>query len=410
MLNTMLRCLRRYDMLSPGDHVTCAVSGGADSMALLWGLYLLKDKLGITLQAAHFNHGLRGAESDRDEAHVKAFCERFDIPLLVGRGEVASGKKGLEAAARDARYAFLETVPGKLATAHTADDNAETVLMHMVRGTGLKGLGGIAPVRGRIIRPMLDVTRHQVLAFLEEYHVAYVTDSSNETDAFLRNRLRHNVLPLLKEENPSLAENLSAMAQRLREDEKALCINADLSQGLELDVLQAQLPAVQNRMIAAFLEQGGVKEPDAHHISLTKALADSDKPSARASLPGGIQVCRRYRKLVCVKEAERPAPFRLDCPGEVKFGDTRVVCRAAQQGVIPVGNVVVRSRQSGDSIRLPGGTKSLKKLFIDRKIPADRRGFVAVVADDMGVLAVEGFGYDLDRVAENGRCIQIEFL
>ena len=169
MLNRLLKTLRRYAMLSPGDTVTCAVSGGADSMALLWGLYLLRDKLGITVQAAHFNHGLRGLESDRDEAHVRAFCERFDIPLTVGAGQVTAGEKGLEAAARDARYSFLDTIAGKIATAHTADDNAETVLMHLVRGTGLKGLGGIAPVRGRIIRPMLDVTRQQVLAFLERH-------------------------------------------------------------------------------------------------------------------------------------------------------------------------------------------------------------------------------------------------
>jgi len=218
MLDRLLSFLRRYDMLSPGDTVTCAVSGGADSMALLWGLYLLREKLNITVQAAHFNHGLRGAESDRDEAHVKAFCDRFDIPLTVGSGQVVPGKKGLEAAARDARYAFFESLPGRLATAHTADDNAETVLMRLVRGTGLKGLGGIKPVNGNVIRPMLTVTREEVLAFLREYHLDFVEDSSNGTDDFLRNRLRHRVMPLLKEENPRLSQNLSAMAMELRQD------------------------------------------------------------------------------------------------------------------------------------------------------------------------------------------------
>ena len=157
MLSKLCTAVSHYKMLRPGDTVIAAVSGGADSVALLFGMYLLKDKLGITLQAAHFNHHLRGEESDRDEAFVRQFCDRYDIPLTVGQGNVVAGKKGLEAAARDARYAFLKTLSGKIATAHTADDNAETVLMHLVRGTGLKGLGGITPVRGNLIRPMLDV-------------------------------------------------------------------------------------------------------------------------------------------------------------------------------------------------------------------------------------------------------------
>ena len=172
-------------MVDAGDHVICAVSGGADSVALLFAMYLLKEKLEIRLSAAHFNHRLRGEESDRDEAFVREFCGHYDIPLFVGSGEVKPGKKGLEAAARDARYAFLRQLPGKIATAHTADDNAETVLMRLIRGTGLKGLGAISPVRGNLIRPMLTVTRQDVLAFLEKERISYMTDSSNETDAFL---------------------------------------------------------------------------------------------------------------------------------------------------------------------------------------------------------------------------------
>ena len=222
MLNKLGAFIRQEGLIQRGDAVICAVSGGADSMALLWGLYLLKDRLGIQLAAAHFNHGLRGAESDRDEDFVRQFCEGYNIPYYFEKKQVVAGPKGLEAAAREARYDFFATLPGKIATAHTADDNAETVLMHLVRGTGLKGLGAIAPVNGKVIRPMLRITRREVLAFLEEYHLNYVTDSSNLTDDFLRNRIRRHVMPLLKQENPKLAENLSAMALRLRQDEAAL--------------------------------------------------------------------------------------------------------------------------------------------------------------------------------------------
>ena len=184
MLNKLTESLRR--MLRGGETVICAVSGGADSMALLWGMWLLREKFHLRVEAAHFNHHLRGEESRRDEDFVRDFCRFHDIPLHMGGAEVKPGAKGLEAAAREARYGFLMGLDGIIATAHTADDNAETVLMHLIRGTGLRGLGGIAPVSGRLIRPMLDITRQEVEEFLRENWIGHVEDSSNETDDFLR--------------------------------------------------------------------------------------------------------------------------------------------------------------------------------------------------------------------------------
>ena len=216
MLNKLRDFLRQYSMVRPGDRIIVAVSGGADSVALLFGLYLLKEELSIELEAAHFNHQLRGAESDRDAEFVRSFCAGYGIPLHEAGGRILPGEKGLEAAARDARYKFLRSLPGKIATAHTADDNAETVLLHLIRGTGLKGLGAIAPVSGNVIRPMLSVTRREVEQFLEEYSLTHVEDSSNASDAFLRNRIRHHIMPLLREENPRIAESVSSMALRLR--------------------------------------------------------------------------------------------------------------------------------------------------------------------------------------------------
>ena len=401
MLNKLRAFCKEHHLISKGDTVVCAVSGGADSMALLWALYLLKEEWELDLSAAHFNHRLRDEESDRDEQFVRDFCSGYGIALHVGSAQVVAGEKGLEAAARDARYAFLQTLPGKIATAHTADDNAETVLMHLIRGTGLKGLGGIAPRRDSLIRPMLNVTRAEVEAFLEEYAVDHITDSSNETDAFLRNRLRHNVMPLLHEENPRFAENLSATALRLRQDEQAL---ADLSrmEQPEVDKLRAMAPAVRTRALEAFLKESGVREPEAAHIQLLESLVFSKNPSAKANFPGGITVGRNYGLLEVVPTSQ-PLNSEILCCEATEIVNTKDLFT-----VHPVGKVFVRSRQSGDTIRLPGGTKSIKKLFIDRKIPAARRDQIPILCDDAGILGIPGIGVNLDRAAKTLPAIRIQ--
>ena len=416
MLNKLLEFIRRYGLISPGDRVICAVSGGADSVALLFAMYLLRERLDITLEAAHFNHRLRGEESDADEAFVKELCGRHDIPLHLGSGRILPGKKGLEAAAREARYAFLRSLPGKIATAHTADDNAETVLLHLVRGTGLKGLGGIFPMNGNVIRPMLTVTRREVEAFLSEYALPHREDSTNATDLFLRNRIRRNVMPLLLQENPSLAENLSDMALGLREDEDYLFRMAgETLPGVA--ALREMHPALRARVLERFLKENGVPEPEKRHITLLEQLVFSDKPSARADLPGGITVARRYDTLEVLGEAqplsERVLEGSLDLP---ELG-LRVVCAEADTivntpdtfTVVPAGKIVVRSRLPGDRIRLSGGTKSLKKLFIDRKIPASERLRIPVIADEAGVLGVWSIGADQNRIPKALPAVTIRF-
>lgn len=403
MLNKLRAFLKEQALLSPGDRVIAAVSGGADSVAMLFALYLLRDELGITLEAAHFNHHLRGAESDRDEAFVTDFCGRYDIPLHLGSGRIVPGKKGLEAAARDARYAFLRSLPGKVATAHTADDNAETVLMRLIRGTGLKGLGAIAPVSGNVIRPMLTVTRDDVEAFLEEYALPHVEDSSNAEDDFLRNRIRHGILPLMRAENPRIGENLSAMALLLRQDEA--CLQAMIPEEEVPDVsrLKAMEPALRRRALERFLKAQGVREPEQIHILQAEQLLYHWSPSAAMQFPGGVTIGRQYDRLVRLECAPELPETRLSVPGETCIGGKRFVSEYATDLeerpdsvlVCPVGALTVRSRRSGDTMRLPGGTRSLKKMYIDRKIPASQRAAVPVLADDRGVLAVFGIGTDI---------------
>lgn len=402
MRNKLLCFLREQNMVHPGDRVVCAVSGGADSMALLWAMFTLQQKLNIRVEAAHFNHNLRGEESNRDAAFVEEFCAGHGIPCHIGSAFVEAGEKGLEAAARNARYAYFQSLPGKIATAHTADDNAETLLMHLIRGTGLKGLGGIAPKRENLIRPMLTVTRQEVLAFLEAEKIPYVTDSSNETDAFLRNRIRHHVMPLLKQENPSLSENLSAAALRLRQDEEALDALAEPT----ADVAQLRkMPSpIQTRVLGKLLISFGVKEPEAEHIELLRKVLNSDNPSACAAFPGNILIGRRYDRLVKLEQRPPLGKHALNCPGETVIEELglKVICRKpTDRGeglLLRIGeNPILRGRMEGDTIRLPGGTKTLKKLFIDRKIPASERNRIPVLADDAGVAAVLGIGPDCDR-------------
>lgn len=403
MLNKLRAFLKEQALLSPGDKVIAAVSGGADSVAMLFALYLLRDELGITLEAAHFNHHLRGAESDRDEAFVTDFCGRYCIPLHLGSGRIVSGKKGLEAAARDARYAFLRSLPGKVATAHTADDNAETVLMRLIRGTGLKGLGAIAPVSGNVIRPMLTVTRDDVEAFLEEYALPHVEDSSNAEDDFLRNRIRHGILPLMRAENPRIGENLSAMALLLRQDEACLQAMIPEEQMPDVSRLKAMEPALRRRTLERFLKAQGVREPEQIHILQAEQLLYHWSPSASMQFPGGVTIGRQYDRLVRLECVPELPETRLSVPGETCIGGKRFVSEYATDLeerpdsvlVCPVGALIVRSRRSGDTMRLPGGTRSLKKMYIDRKIPASQRAAVPVLADDRGVLAVFGIGTDI---------------
>ena len=417
MQNKLLTFIREQGLISPGDRVICALSGGADSVAMLFALFLLKDKLGICLEAAHFNHHLRGEESQRDEYFVRDFCARYDIPLHVGGGRVQPGKKGLEAAARDARYAYLQSLDGKIATAHTADDNAETVLLHLIRGTGLKGLGGIAPKRGKLIRPMLGVTRQEVEAFLTEWSLPHVEDSSNGSDAFLRNRVRHHVMPLLRQENPRIGENLSKLALRLRLDEEYLTQQSAFDALPDVNALRAMPRALRSRALEAFLKQNGIPEPEDVHIAQAEALSFSDNPSAKAAFPGGVTVSRCYDTLTVLTENAEIRQTSLPCPGQVVVGDYRVICEPASEirntpdtfTICPSGGMFLRARKTGDALRLSGGSKSLKKLLIDRKIPAAQRDALPVLCDKRGVLGVYSIGVNLDRAARALPAVTVRF-
>ena len=224
-------------------------------------------------------------------------------------------------------------------------------------------------------------------------------------------------MPLLKSENPRLAENLSLMALRLREDEDFLAAQSDFPTLPGVQTLRAMPKAQRSRCIERFLKDSGVKEPEDSHISAVEGLLFSDKPSARVNLPGGVTVSREYDRLEARTRKPCPEPVVLACPGETVYGDYRVTCNPADKivntpdtfTVRPVGTLTLRPRESGDTIRLSGGTKSLKKLFIDRKTPAAIRERIPVLCDEQGILGVYSIGVHADRAAGELPAVTVHF-
>ena len=287
--------------------VILGFSAGPDSMALAHWLAARVDPARLVL--AHVNHQLRGEESDRDEAVASAFAEGLGLRFVVHRADVAALAKawgeGLEAAGRRVRYAFFESlVPGpddRILTAHTADDNAETLLLHLCRGSGLAGLCGIPPVRGKLLRPFLSVTRAQIDAYCAAWDLPFVTDSSNASPAYARNRLRREVLPVLRELYPGTVEAMGRAAALLREDAALLDAQAaDLltaalrPEGLSVKVLLAAPPPLRRRALRSWLEANGCRDLEHRHLLLAEALLTQ---GGKVPLPGGVTL-RRSRGLL----------------------------------------------------------------------------------------------------------------
>ena len=397
--------------IRPGDRVLCAVSGGADSMYLLCRMLELKEKHGFEVCCAHFDHGMRGEESGRDAAFVAAFCASRGVPCRIGRGAVQGG----EAEARQARYAFLRASAEKqgcqwIATAHTADDNAETLLLQLARGAGLRGLGGIAPVRENLLRPMLDVTRAEVETWLSERGIPHVDDSSNASPDYARNRVRQGAMPALRSVNSAFARHTVQTAALLREDEAFL---ASLAQ----DFLQKQgrapeVPALAAlaRPVRARVFQLLAETPlEQCHIEALHSLCTGTE-AAELSLPGGGRAVREGGRISFAPQAIQPWPETALVPGSTVHGpDGAVITLSLPERSVEVhntltsfcfksaeirGTLTVTSPKDGDRIRIAGRgcTKKLSDLFQEAGLARSARAGVPVLRDDKGVAAVFGFG------------------
>ena len=415
-------------MLEDTDTLLCALSGGADSVCLLHLLRRLRRELGFRLEAAHFHHGIRGAEADRDRDFVSGLCRDWGIPLHHGRGDAPAHARdrgmSLEEAARELRYAFLRETAETLgrcrvATAHQAEDNAETLLLHLCRGTGLRGLCGIPPVRDGIVRPLLPVTRAEILSYLEERDLPHVEDSTNALETGERNLLRHRVMPVLRELNPDFPRAALAAAQLLRQDEEYLCGRAeacflDAPEGeirLSASRLASQPEPIASRSLRLGARRLGT-ELERKHVAALLELASGAGGLARLDLPGGLQASREFDLLRLRRKQSAPEAYDIPLARGVwqtipatgqrvcwgSAGDAGNVHEKFQifrfKNSNICGSIHVRSRKSGDTLRIFGrnGEKTLKKWMIEEKIPALERDTWPVFADERGIVAVPGLG------------------
>ncbi|MGN0520613.1 MAG: tRNA lysidine(34) synthetase TilS [Candidatus Fimenecus sp.] len=423
MRNAVLSCVREYAMFRDGDRVTVGFSGGADSCCLLHLLFTLQEELHIQVSALHIHHGIRGAEADRDAAFCKAFCEKFGIPFAVSYVHVpqtaAQSRETTEECARRLRYAALQNAAGeqgKIATAHTADDNAETVLWNLTRGTGLAGLCGIPPVRENIVRPLLFCTRAQVEAYCEEKHLAFVTDSTNFSPAYTRNRIRHEILPVLKTLNPAVLEAVTRMCTHLREENETAEAFCDTllqnihTNAIPLDMLKNQPKALACRVLKRVLQEKTGVELSASHIDAVYALLFKN---GSVTLPNGVTARSRGGVLEFPTKTEAELfciPFPTEnFPATVCLPQGRVEIQKYTQkdlqnlhkdllanavDCVKIGNAVLRSRRAGD--RFTHGrravTKSVKKWLNELGVAPEQRNVLPLLATENEILWFAGCG------------------
>ncbi|MFI5397212.1 MAG: tRNA lysidine(34) synthetase TilS [Candidatus Binatia bacterium] len=411
------RTVTRHAMLVPGDRVLVAVSGGPDSVALLGALVTLAEEFRISLCAAHLNHGLRGAESVRDQACAEEVAERLGVPCVVGVADALHRGSNVEARARQQRYAFLSRAAGeqrctKIATGHTMDDQAETMLMRLLRGTGSDGLAGILAVReGSIIRPLIECSRAEVLAFVRAHELSCCADSSNHDLRFFRNRIRHQVMPLLESISPMAKRNLAAAgeilgdeAAFLREhDARLLAVALAPDGSLAVSALVGAAAPLRARLVRAWLRErrGDLLGLSGAHFRAIVNLAHGPRPNGRVRLPGGQWVVREYG---CLRYpgGEEPSPVeteRLLVPGSAVYLQSGWRIRAEMESfgrdwrrpadlfeavadaaavAVPL---VVRTARPGDRIQPLGmrGHRKLQDALVDRKLPLKARRSCPVV-------------------------------
>lgn len=442
LLDKVLKTIDKYSMLKRGDRVLIGVSGGPDSVALLHLLYKLKDEYKLDLFVAHLNHGLRGDESERDEKFVKKLCKQLKTGCFIKRlkkGELKKTKGvSLEETARRLRYRYFELLAKKykcnrIALGHTADDQAETVLMRFIRGSGLRGLGGIPPVRknGLIIRPLIDVWRREIEEYLEKEGIPFVMDSTNLNSVFLRNRFRHELIPYIEKNfNPNIKECLVRMGEIFRKDEellrKFISSEKDIYEikedGVKINLKKFETLSEpeQLRIIRSAIEEfrGDLRHFDMVHFYEILNMAKTQKPNQKKELPGNLMAIKEYRILKILhnkkKKLNKKIKVKLKINGRTSIPaldfvvDSKIIDRNKIKTLKVPEKIALldydklekplffRTYEHGDRFIPFGshGSKKLKDFFIDLKIPLEERYRIPVLVSKNIIVWVAGLRID----------------
>ena len=437
MLRKVEQFIDQWEMLSENDVVIVGVSGGADSVALLLILDELRKNRKFSIHVVHVNHGIRGADAAHDESYVQQLCEargisfscvRVDVPVYAKEQKISEEEAGREVRRNAFQKAMKDYNGTKIALAHHQEDNAETFFLNLARGSKLKGLGGIYPVKGEYIRPLLCVGRKEIETFLEERNVKYCMDATNLEDTYMRNRIRNHVLPYFRDHiNDKTVEHVNAAMEYLREvqgyleEQQQIAYEAIVSKEKNAIVLKEEpfgkTPEIIRKMVirCALAEMAGrEKDLEETHIYAV-ALLMQKQTGRRLDLPYGLTAKRSYEGIVIgrktkILEAENILEITLKDGACWKYEDKTISCRIFEkpEGEVFVPkktftkwfdydiikeNVSVRTRRPGDKIVIDADyhSKKLKSFYIDEKIPSEKRDHIPVLAIDKDILWVIGY-------------------
>jgi tRNA(Ile)-lysidine synthase len=435
MIKKVIKTIEKYKLLDKEDRVVAALSGGPDSTALLVALVQIAKQLDFSIIVAHYNHGLRGTSSDEDEKYSQELAIKLGLIFVSGKMDQKLRQKGKspEDFYRQQRYQFLDKVAEdynaqKIALGHNIQDQAETVLLNLLRGSGLGGLKGILPMReGKFIRPLIEVSRPEIIAFLSEAGISYCHDSSNQSNIYLRNKIRTELIPYLKEKyNPRIEENLAQMAEILRQDDdyirnsvqeamKSTYIQNQSNRiiSLNIEYIKGLAPAIRSRLFKKILESLN-PEKNGFSFSNIKALerlAQVTESGKRISLPLGIEAKREYDSLIlerdkiCLKQVDYEYPVNIPGIIHVKETNRTISIEKTFRDKIDQHNknkvyldldkiqqpVILRNRRDGDRFQPLGmkGRQKIKSLFINQKIPRNKRNEVMLLVDRNSVIWIE---------------------
>ena len=427
LANIVEEALKKKNMLQAGQTIAAALSGGRDSVCLLHILHLLAPKIPFKLMAVHVNHGLR-EEAEKDEAFCKQLCEKWEIPLYVARVDVPKRVRctgeSVEEAARKLRYNVFEELveSGKaqrIILAHHQQDQAETVLLHLLRGSGLTGLCGMRQQRLPYVRPMLEASSEDIDAYREENCLEYIEDASNQDTIYRRNKIRHELLPLLRQEyNPEIVKALAQMAEQLQAEEDYLDqqIPAQIPDPLVIAELLRYPYNLQKRILRKWLKQNGLVQ-DVQQIHVQQLLdLCKGQTGRRISLPKGLTAYKSYDILVirkCVPCQSLQQGFPSWEMEYVTLAEAQKQWKNCQQvPALPeekwlcadflTQKPIWRTRKTGDYIVIKGGHKKLKEFLIDAKIPREERDVLPLLTDGSHVLWIWGYRIsDAVKITEN---------